>query len=233
MEAYPKAINKKLKCFFYLELFHYSKPQTLSNAKMSATKQTNQRILFDEYLKECYKNYIEKRSPTQAPLREYYARVEEDCRQGGHLFAFEFNETNEEQERYGDYEDNDDEDEEFKIARKALRKTISQRVSCQCLCFRLGIVYYSDYYEMFEKPTKKDKDWFNQDGEERARDWGKIFFDFAKEKAVEMGMPKSTFKTITETRPLARKMLQEWWSSFHTTEEIMDWFEGENDIMLK
>ena len=74
-------------------------------------------------------------------------------------------------------------------------------------------------------------------------DYGKDFFDYAKKKAEEFGMPKSTFKTIKETRIIATELLQEWFitqfgkiEDLIPTETIIDWFDRQNDtndIMLK
>jgi hypothetical protein len=66
-----------------------------------------------------------------------------------------------------------------------------------------------------------------------SRNYAKEFFEWAKEKAKEMGMPKNTFKTIHDTKIVARNMFRDWYRQFETSEEMLNWLEGENDIMLK
>jgi hypothetical protein len=66
-----------------------------------------------------------------------------------------------------------------------------------------------------------------------SRNYAKEFFEWAKKKSVEMGIPKNTFKTICDTKILARNMFANWYRQFETSEEMLNWLEEENDIMLK
>ena len=97
-------------------------------------------------------------------------------------------------------------------------------MECKCEVISLkDLTRFIDMSEDFEKyksfTTKKN--------------YAKEFFDWAKKKAVEMGMPKNTFKTIWETGVVARNMIIDWYIQFKTTEELVNWFNQENDIMLK
>ena len=58
-------------------------------------------------------------------------------------------------------------------------------------------------------------------------DTGKEFFEWSKVKCREWGIPVSTFKTIKETREVAKRLTEEWYEKFETIEEVVAWFEGE------
>jgi hypothetical protein len=64
------------------------------------------------------------------------------------------------------------------------------------------------------------------------RNFAKEFFEWAKKKEKEMGLP-NTFKYKKETKIIATTLLEEWYGRFETSEEMVNWLEGENDIMLK
>jgi hypothetical protein len=158
---------------------------------MSATKQQiNQRILFDEYLKECYKNFIEtKEEGSSTEFKQSLFDTEEAYKTGSRFMWF----------------------------------LIDKKTGRIC---QTKIMEYFEVGVDFEKPVISSTRVYNPP------DYGKKFFDWAKQRAEELRMPKSTFKTIKDTRVRATQMLQEWWGQFATTQEIFDWLE-ENDIMLK
>ena len=56
-------------------------------------------------------------------------------------------------------------------------------------------------------------------------DYTKEFFEWAKKKTKELGMPKNTFPFICETKVLARNMFHQWYKQFKTSEEMLNWFE--------
>jgi hypothetical protein len=148
----------------------------------SIKQQTNQRIIFDEYVKSCYKIYNEEEEKhDMGSLRLCYEECK-DCKYS-HRYI--------------------DENGNFKLS------------------YLLRELNITNYDNNFEKSPKS------------STDYGKEFFDYAKQRSQELGMPKSTFKTIKDTRERATQMLHEWWGQFATTEEMLDWFEGENEIMLK
>jgi len=154
---------------------------------MSAKQQINQRIIFDEYVKSCYKIYNEEvEKNDMGSLRVCY----EDCQQSRY------------KHRYIDENGN------FKFS------------------YLLRELNITNYYDNFNKTYPRNKF-------DKPRDYGKEFFDYAKQRSQELGMPKSTFKTIKDTRVRATQMLHEWWGQFATTQEMLDWFDGENEIMLK
>ena len=55
--------------------------------------------------------------------------------------------------------------------------------------------------------------------------YAKEFFEWAKKKTKELGMPKNTFPFICETKVLARNMFHQWYKQFKTSEEMLNWFE--------
>jgi hypothetical protein len=66
----------------------------------------------------------------------------------------------------------------------------------------------------------------------KEKDWGKEFFEWSKAKCREWGIPVSTFKTIKETRQIAKRLTEEWCEKFETIEEFIDFLE-EEEICLK
>jgi|LakMenE18May11ns_1017448.scaffolds.fasta_scaffold9879234_2 hypothetical protein len=103
---------------------------------------------------------------------------------------------------------------------------ISNKIPLRKFTRDIDICYY------FEKEEVMDfsrRGYLTSLGIEKPRDHGKMFFEWAKKKAEEMGMPKNTFKTIKETRDLAYDMIYQWYKQFETTDEMLDWFE--NDML--
>jgi hypothetical protein len=158
---------------------------------MSATKQQiNQRILFEEYLKECYKNFLQtKEEGHSTEFKQHLLDIEEAYKNGSRFMWFLIDET-------------------------------TNRISQD------KIMGYFEVGTDFEKPVFSSTRVYNPP------DYGKKFFDWAKENAKGYGKPVSTFKTIKDTRNKAKELLQEWWGQFETTEQMFDWLE-ESDIMLK
>ena len=66
----------------------------------------------------------------------------------------------------------------------------------------------------------------------RRCDKGKELFEWSKVKCREWGIPVSTFKTIKETREIAKRLTEEWYDKFETIEEVNAWFE-EEEFCLK
>jgi hypothetical protein len=174
---------------------------------MSAKQQINQRIIFEEYLRECYKNYQEEISQFtngRWSLWDDLRRDEALILQGEEMIGVGWWARN-----FFDRE--------------------TKKLNIMDICRHLRIVYNKPQLELlFEK---QDKEYFSTKAKD-VNDYGKKFFDFAKAKEVELGMPKSTFKTIKDTRQRARELLHEWWSQFERVDDLANWFEG-NDIMLK
>jgi len=175
---------------------------------MSSKQQINQRIVFEEYVRECYKNYQEEISQYRFGRIADWSLWESLKQDQTRLLQGELTGWDK------DF---------FDIETKKLNIMEMSR--------HLRIVNNKPQLELlFEKP---DKEYFSTKANtDRKVDYGKKFFDFAKAKEVELGMPKSTFKTIKDTRQRARELLHEWWGQFETIDELGDWFEG-NDIMLK
>ena len=99
-------------------------------------------------------------------------------------------------------------------------------------CNKSGIISLNDltrFIDMNKNFEKTDRYGYGS----VSRNYAKEFFEWAKEKAKEMGMPKNTFKTIHGTKVIARNMFANWYKRFKTTEEMVNWFTQENDIMLK
>jgi hypothetical protein len=94
-----------------------------------------------------------------------------------------------------------------------------------------------DMNEKFENKQKIIHDEYSINYFEEAKNeiinYAKEFFEWAKKKTKELGMPKNTFPFICETKVLARNMFHQWYKQFKTSEEMLNWFEEKNDIMLK
>ena len=177
---------------------------------MSAKQQINQRIIFEEYLRECYKNYEEEIAQYKTgrtaewTLWEHLRRDEVLLLQGEDMIGVGW-------WRYQFFD------------------METKKLNIMEICRHLRIVYNKPQLELLFEKT--DKEYFSTKAN-TPKDYGKKFFDFAKAKEVELGMPKSTFKTIKDTRQRARELLHEWWSQFERVDDLANWFEG-NDIMLK
>jgi len=107
--------------------------------------------------------------------------------------------------------------------------------------FKTFLIQFSDLCPYKDYPFKKFAENIDMNEEfgrtktfvNGRRDYGKEFFDWTKTKAEEMKFPKNTFKTIKEARSVAICLFRKWYWKFNTMEELVNWFEGENDIMLK
>lgn len=58
-------------------------------------------------------------------------------------------------------------------------------------------------------------------------DTGKEFFEWSKAKCRELSIPLSTFKTIKETRQVAKRLTEEWYDKFEGIEKVIEWFQEE------
>ena len=169
-------------------------------------QQTNKRIIVEEYLKSCYKIELEKMEK----------KVERTGRPQCSIWEY-FMRT---QELFARGEHNG-----FHIWDLDLT---TGKISLEGLLTHIEIASVDrDFGLYFEKPIKISTKAYTP------KDFGKEFFDYAKQRAEELGMPKSTFKTIKDTRERATQMLHEWWGQFGSIEEVGEWFDGSNDIMLK
>ena len=160
----------------------------------SIKKQTNQRIIIEEYLKSLYEKI------DGITLLIFYDNFKQDC----------------------NYEP-----ETLNNSQKiSLHKSLSNILKL------IEGIYHNNYFQ-----KKQSRLCYTPP------DYGKDFFDFAKQKAEEFGMPKSTFKTRKETRIIATELLQEWFitqfgkiEDLISTRTVIDWFDRQNDtndIMLK
>jgi len=159
---------------------------------MSSKQQINQRIVFDEYLREKF----EKKSYFKFLLGEHEMEMKEHYDRWGNDFPYLLD---------------------------------ANKIPLRKFARDIDICHY------FEKEESLDtyiiRSYVRSLGIQKPRDHGKMFFDWGKKKAEEMGMPKSTFKTIKATREIAYDMFREWYNQFGTTEEMLDWFDNENDIV--
>jgi hypothetical protein len=157
---------------------------------MSSKQQINQRIVFEEYVREKF----EKKAFFKFILGENEMEIREHYVQWGTQTPYVL--------------------DNGKIPLRKFARDID-------ICY---------WFEKEEDMDFSKRSYLRSLGLEKSRDHGKMFFEWAKKKAEENGMPKNTFKTIKETRELAYKMFREWYNQFETTDEMLDWFE-DNDML--
>jgi len=72
---------------------------------------------------------------------------------------------------------------------------------------------------------------------EKKNDFGRKLFDWGIKKlkiiGKDMGLPSLTFISSLEATIVGRRLLQEWWERFETLQEMFNWIDGVEEIMLK
>lgn len=122
--------------------------------------------------------------------------------------------------------------EEYKVLLLTIEDLISGRQTTQNATLMTWRRFYTN------GKNKIDLDRFLHNFNLETKEYfGRELFDWATKKikiiGKQMGLPLLTFASVQETIIIGRRLLQEWWKQFGTIQEMFDWLEGVEEIMLK
>jgi hypothetical protein len=119
---------------------------------------------------------------------------------------------------------------------KVLLLTIEDLISGRQTTQNSSLITWRRFYTFGKNKIDLDRFLYNFTLETK-EDFGRELFDWATKKikiiGKHMGLPLLTFASVQETIIIGRRLLQEWWKQFGTIQEVFDWLEGVEEIMLK